>query len=348
MRERAPERRGGNEKPSDGLRREGLTLTVYAERYCEWLAVHHRTASSVDSKWKAIKPFLVWAEERALFYPQEITRALLEHYQRWIWEFRKADGQALAVVSQYGRLNALKNFFSWLARQRILEINPASELEMPKLGRPLPAPSLSIAQVESILAQPDITDPLGIRDRAILETLYSTAIRRTELRRLQVDDLQPDRRLLWIREGKGRKDRVTPVGQRALQWLTKYLADVRPLLRPAPNEQTLFLTGYGGPFNLHILSRMVRDYIRKAGIGREKGGCHVFRHACATHMLECGADIRYIQALLGHEKLDTTAIYTRVSITQLQAVHDKCHPAEHGEPLHAEEPSDPPESVVSP
>jgi len=177
---------------------------------------------------------------------------------------------------------------------------------------------------------PDITDPLGIRDRAILELFYSTGIRRMEMTNLETADLNREKKLLAIRQGKGHKDRVVPVGTRALQWVEKYLEDVRSLLVLDQDVQALFLSGYGEGFNPDVLGRKIVQYIKKADIGRT-GGAHLLRHTCATHMLEGGADIRYIQQLLGHEKLETTAIYTEVSIIQLQAVHGRCHPAENTE-----------------
>ena len=191
----------------------------------------------------------------------------------------------------------------------------------------LPAEALSLREVETILAVPNLADPLGIRDRAILEMLYSCGLRRAELARLEIADLNRDRRTLRIRQGKGKKDRVIPIGQRALAWAERYVAEVRPRLCLDTRQRALFLTGYGGPFNPDVLSRMATEFIRKAEIGRP-GSCHLFRHTCATHLLEGGADIRFIQQLLGHEKLETTAIYTEVSIKQLQEVHARCHPAE--------------------
>ena len=132
-----------------------------------------------------------------------------------------------------------------------------------------------------------------------------------------------------MRQGKGHKDRVVPVGSRALEWVVRYLEEVRPRLMLHAQERALFLTSYGEPFNPDVLSRMVSKWLKQADINRP-GSCHLIRSTCATHMLEGGADIRFIQQLLGHEKLETTAIYTQVSIEQLKAVHGKTHPAETG------------------
>ena len=146
-----------------------------------------------------------------------------------------------------------------------------------------------------------------------------------ELCRLELADLNAERRTLHVRLGKGKKDRVVPVGERALQWLEFYLQVVRPRLCLDTRTPALFLTGYGDAFNPDVVSRMVAGWIKQA-TGRV-ASCHLLRHTCATHMLENGADIRFIQQLLGHAKLDTTAIYTEVSIKQLQEVHARCHPS---------------------
>jgi integrase/recombinase XerD len=160
----------------------------------------------------------------------------------------------------------------------------------------------------------------------MLETFYSTGIRRAELARLELSDLNLEKQVMRVR-GKGRKERMVPVGTRALHWLGRYLDEVRPLLTQKPDEQALFLTGYGDAFNPEVLGRKVSRYIQQADIGRT-GGPHLLRHTCATHMHDNGAGIRHVQQLLGHAKLETTAIYTHVSILELKAVHARCHPAE--------------------
>ena len=181
--------------------------------------------------------------------------------------------------------------------------NPASEIELPLPEKRLPDDVPTRAEVEQLLAVPDVADPLGVRDRAMLELFYSTGIRRFELCGLELSSLNTERQTLHVR-GKGKKDRVVPVGERALSWLERYLGEVRPRLCQDTHTQTFFLTAYGEGFHPDVLSRMVAHWLREAGLKR-KGCCHVLRHACATHMLENGADIRYIQQLLGHELLDT-------------------------------------------
>jgi integrase/recombinase XerD len=328
MRTRPQDKRGGNEPPPEDFIRDPESLAVHVERFLDHQRMLNRTDKAVRSRWHGLKYFLRWAHERDLVYPAQVTHSILQGYQRWLWRYRKANGKPLSVSSQRDRLGAVKSLFSWLCREHVIEANPASDIELPRAEKRLPGEALSVAHVEAILSVPNIADPLGIRDRALLELLYSTGIRRTEAARLTLADLNREKRILWVRQGKGRKDRVVPVGARALQWVEKYIEDVRPLLAVDPAERSLFLTGYGTAFNEDVLGRTVREYILKADIGRTSGGCHLFRHTCATHMLEGGADIRFIQELLGHEKLETTAIYAEVSIEQLQQVHARCHPAE--------------------
>lgn len=330
LRHRPPGKRGGQEPVRDGFIRDGETLAVFADRYIEHMRAINRTEKSVRAAWHDLCLFLRWCHDRDLIHPHRITHPTLEQYQRYLFRYRKPNGKPLSVSSQRGYLGAIKTFFSWLCRQHVIEANPASDIELPRAEKRLPEEAFTVAQVEAVLSVPDIADPLGIRDRAILELFYSTGIRRTEMARLHVADLNRERRILWVRQGKGRKDRVVPVGRRALQWVEKYIEDVRPLLCVDISEPALFVTGYGTAFSADVLGRKVGAYIRKSDPDRQHGGAHILRHTCATHMLEGGADIRYIQQLLGHEKLETTAIYTHVRIDQLQAVHTRSHPAERG------------------
>jgi integrase/recombinase XerD len=261
---------------------------------------------------------------RGVSRPQEVTKPILERYQRHLFHARVRD-KPLSAWTQKARLNPLKSYFKWLTKQNVLLFNPASELEMPKVVSTLPKHILSADEVESVMALADVNDTLGLRDRAILEVLYSTGIRRCELIALNVFDLDARRGTLLIRHGKGQKSRVVPIGERACAWVEKYLAEVRPELVCGIDEGILFLTHAGESLTPVRLTQMVRRRVLAAGLGK-KGSCHLFRHTAATLMLEGGADIRFIQALLGHASVATTQIYTQVSIKKLQAVHRATHP----------------------
>jgi integrase/recombinase XerD len=208
----------------------------------------------------------------------------------------------------------------------VLATNPAAELELPRVtAQRLPQP-LTDAEIIDVLARVEPTTPIGLRNRALLETGYSTGLRRMELIRLRLYDLDLARGVVVVREGKGQKDRVVPIGERAIAWLEKYLDEARPEFVIEPDEGTVFLTRRGRPFHPNNLSRLTRDYLEAAGIAK-RGACHLLRHTMATGMLEHGADVRVIQEILGHARLTTTQLYTRVSIRLLKAVHTATHPA---------------------
>jgi len=300
-------------------------LMAYVHAFLEWSQATGRSAQTVDTRQRALLRFVAWCDERGIGPIHEVSLAMLERYQRHLYHYRKANGEPLAFGSQQTLLVPLKTFFQWATRQRHLGSNPASELILPRLPRRLPKHILSVADIERILSQPAVDTPAGIRDRAMLETLYSTGIRRMELVQLTCYDIDTRGGCLAVRGGKGGHDRIVPVGARAGAWLDKYRDDVRPLLC-GPDEATFFLTDFGEPFLKNRLGDLVKQYIERAGF-QVTGSCHLFRHAMATHMLENGADIRFIQAMLGHAELNTTQIYTQVSIAKLKEIHAATHPA---------------------
>jgi integrase/recombinase XerD len=304
-------------------------LAAFVVRYLEWLRVHNYAEPTLENREVYLGYFVVWCVERGLSRPQEITKPILERYQRSLYHWRKKNGQPLTFRGQHARLVPIRGFFKWLTRQNHLLYNPASELELPRLEHRLPKHVLTIAEVEQVMRQVDLSDPMGVRDRAILETLYSTGMRRRELMGLQVFDLDRERGTVMIRQGKGKKDRMIPIGERALSWIDRYQKDVRPDLvvgRDPAIRSTLFLTHTGEAFTPNRLTQLVREYVQAADLGKS-GSCHLFRHTMATLMLENGADIRYIQAMLGHAELSTTQIYTQVSIRKLKEIHTATHPA---------------------
>lgn len=302
-----------------------LPLTRYLNEHLEWMRVTGYSDDTVRTRRVAIRRFIAWCAERALSAPGEITKPILERYQRHLYYHRKADGRPMTLGSQHACLAPLKTFFKWLTKENHIPYNPASELTLPQAPKHLPRVILSVEEVEAILREAEPKSAPGLRDRAMLETLYSCGLRRMELPHLTLYDIDLKRRLVIVREGKGRRDRVIPIGERAAAWVEKYLLEARPQLMIAAHE-ALFLTDYGEPVTPEYVAERVRRYMAFAGI-EKPGACHLFRHACATHMLENGADTRFIQALLGHASLATTQIYTRVSIEKLREIHDATHPA---------------------
>jgi integrase/recombinase XerD len=297
--------------------------------FLEWERVRHYSERTVESQEAVLRPFLAWCAERGLTRPEDVTQPILERYQRHLYQRRKDNGRPLSFRSQRMRLQAVRAFFKWLARQHHIGSNPAAELELPKPERRLPKHVLTAAEAEDVLRQPDLADPLGLRDRAILETLYSTGLRRRELCQLALYDLDAERGTLSVRQGKGRKDRMIPIGDRAVAWIDRYLDEVRPRLVLPPDAGTLFLTADGEPLSPDHLTGRVSRYVAAAGLGK-LGACHLLRHTMATLMLEGGADVRFIQQMLGHASLETTQIYTHVSIRALKQIHTATHPARLG------------------
>lgn len=302
-----------------------LLLTRYIAPYLAWMAVAGYSPLTATMRRQKLMVFVAWAHERGLTDPREITRPILERYQRHLHFVRKDNGDPLALSTQNDLLVAVKQYFKWLARENHLLANPASELQLPKLPKRLPRHILTVEDMERVLACADPATPNGLRDRALLELLYSTGIRRMEAAHLSCADLDTRRGVLLVREGKGGADRVVPVGDRALAWIEKYRNEARPLMTPAI-DGPLFVGDYGRPLDPGLVSIKVKRCLTLAGLDLP-GAAHLLRHACATHMLEGGADIRFIQALLGHSNLETTEIYTHVSIDKLKAIHAATHPA---------------------
>ncbi len=315
--------------PSKLSRLSGATdrdsMARWAERYLEWLSVRNYSPVTVSAREVYLALFIHWCEERSLLHPQEITKPILERYQRALFHQRMANGRPLTFRTQRGRLTMVRCFFKWLTRQNVLLYNPASEIELPKNEHRLPRHVLTVSEVESVLNLPDVREVFGIRDRAILEVFYATGMRRGELVALGAFDVDVGRQTAFIRQGKGRKDRLVPLGERAGAWVEKYLYEARPTLVVGVDEPALFLTSLGEAFTPGRVSQLVRGYVN-AGVEGKTGSCHLFRHTAATLMLDGGADIRHIQELLGHSELSTTQVYTQVSIQKLQAVHRMTHP----------------------
>ena len=313
-------------KPFAGDPGDEAGFAALAAAYLEALRVLNYSEQTVESREHHLREFIKWAAERSFARPSEVTKPILERYQRHLYHYRKKNGQPLSFLSQHGCLVPVRALFKWLCRHNHLLANPAADLELPRAEKRLPRHVLTASEAERVLGAPNVEEAMGLRDRAILEVFYSTGMRRMELLGLKLYDLDQERGTVFVRQGKGKKDRMIPMGARAFGWVRRYLDEVRPSLSLTPDDGIVFLTNVGLVFEPNRLTQLVRDYVDAAEIGKT-GSCHLFRHTCATLMLENGADIRFIQQLLGHEKLETTQIYAQVSIRMLKEVHTRTHPA---------------------
>ncbi len=278
-----------------------------------------------------VRRFVNWCSERGIQFMEEVTHDHLAAYRRHLFHYRNPKtGNALKFDTQAHYLTPVRRWFGWMKDQSIIENNPADNLELPKPEERLPTGTLSAAEVETLLNEPDTTTWLGLRDRAILETLYSTGIRASELTDLDVYDINAERQVAVIRQGKNKKDRVVPIGTRALTWINKWTEDIRPDLVSESSAQALFVSKNGHRMCPNYLSYVVRKYLTAAGV-THRGSCHLLRHTAATLMMENGADLFALQMFLGHSRINTTQIYTHVSIKRLQEIHRKTHPGSAGE-----------------
>jgi integrase/recombinase XerD len=287
---------GKRPRPARSVPLASNLLAGYQAAFHEWEEIAGYSSHTIAHQRFAIARFIAWCAERGLDRPQDITRPILERYQRHVYHHRKPNGQPLSVTAQLGLILPLQAWFKWMTKQNHLLYNPAADLDLPRKPKTLPKGLLSVAEVESVLNATDVGTSEGVRARAILETLYSTGIRRMEVVNLKLYDVDTERGALMVRLGKGAKDRLVPIGARACAWVAKYRDEVRPVLAAGPAEQTLFLDDDGQVFDPGKLGELVKRYLMAAGIA-QPGACHLFRHACATHMLENGADIRFIQAM---------------------------------------------------
>lgn len=222
-------------------------------------------------------------------------------------------------------LSSLRRFYGFLLRERKISENPAHLLEAPKGGQSLPG-ALNEHQVEQLLDTPDISDDLGLRDRAMIELLYATGLRVTELVTLQLSQVSMEPGVLRI-VGKGDKERLVPVGEVALEWLAKYLSHTRPaLLQGKAVTSALFVTRRGQAMTRQAFWYMIKRYAKKADIAAGSLSPHTLRHAFATHLLNHGADLRVVQMLLGHSDISTTQIYTHVADQRLRELYNHHHP----------------------
>jgi len=275
------------------------------------LSQHSRVAYRSD-----LEQLHHWLQDSGVSLEHAGREVLLDHLS-----WRLQAGYQARSTARF--LSALRGFYRYLLRQGRITEDPTLQVAMPKIGRPLPK-SLSEADVEALLAAPDIAEPLGLRDRCMLEVLYACGLRVTELVSLTLEQLNPRQGVLRV-FGKGSKERLVPLGEEALLWLERYLQEGRPLLLKGAPSDVLFPSLRGEQMTRQTFWHRIKLHARAAMIQAPLSP-HTLRHAFATHLLNHGADLRVVQMLLGHSDLSTTQIYTHVAKARLQALHAQHHP----------------------
>ena len=311
---------------------EKKLLARWLPRFEDEMRVRNWSAGTIEQYLKSLDDFEHFMVERcpAVTAITGITEPMVTAYQLWLCQREnKRRGGTLAPATQRMFLNAVRSFFAFCVAERIVVIDPARNIELPRIGRRLPRGVLSPKEMRAVLRAPNLATYTGLRDRAILETFYSTGIRHMELLRLRVCDVDLERGYVTVLQGKFKKDRVVPLGKVAAHFIREYLTKARPhMLRAADSpESRLFLSINGTPLAQQSLYGMIHRVAKIAGLEKRLFP-HGIRHTCATAMLRGRADIRYIQQLLGHESLSSTQIYTHVEIGDLKRVHARSHPRE--------------------
>ncbi len=292
--------------------------SILMDEYLNHLAVEKGASlNTLDAYSRDIRQFLDFAAAAAGVPPLGVTP---EHVTAFLVELR---GQGLSSTSLNRKLAAIRGFYRYLLREARVEENPLARIEVARTWMRLPG-TLSREEMESLLGQPAEATPAGIRDRAILELLYASGIRVSELTGLTLNRVNRQMGFL-VTVGKGRKERIVPVGRSALQWLGRYIEQARPVFLKKRSSSVLFLNRSGEAFTRQGLWKLIKKYARMAGLER-KVHPHTFRHSFATHLLEGGADLRSVQVMLGHADISTTQIYTHVTRERLKEVHRKFHP----------------------
>ena len=289
------------------------------ERFCDalWLA-DGLARNTLESYRRDVMQFASWLAAVPAVGLLAASPGHLQRHLAWQVETKKAKPRTT------GRLvSALKRFYRFAVAEGLRRDDPTADIEPPKLPRSLPK-SLSEAEVEALLAAPETATDLGLRDKAMLETLYASGLRVSELVGLKVQQVSLDMGVVRVL-GKGAKERLTPLGEEALAWIQRYRKLARPAILGARKSDALFVTGRGAPMTRQAFWGLVKRHAARAGI-RVAISPHTLRHAFATHLINHGADLRVVQLLLGHADISTTQIYTHVARERLKQLHAKHHP----------------------
>ncbi|HUL97811.1 MAG TPA: site-specific tyrosine recombinase XerD [Usitatibacter sp.] len=289
------------------------------DRFADGLWLNDGLArNTLESYRRDVSQLAAWLGEACGRSLLEAAPADLQRHLAWQVEVRRAKPRTT------GRLvSAVKRFYQFTLREGLRRDDPAIDLASPRIPRSLPK-SLSEAEVEALLEAPDVASVQGLRDRAMLETLYASGLRVSELVGLKTVQVSLDMNVIRVL-GKGSKERLTPLGEEAAAWIARYQREARPQLLAARKSDSLFVTARGSPMTRQAFWGLIKRYALKGGI-RTAISPHTVRHAFATHLINHGADLRVVQMLLGHADISTTQIYTHVARERLKALHRKHHP----------------------
>jgi integrase/recombinase XerD len=302
------------------------------ERYLAWLVSTGYAEATVVGAHSDLEWLLRYLDSRGVARAADVTREVLENYAVWVRERQNAyhEHRAVSLAQVLHRLNTVKSFCRWLVKNMVLLQDPAEDLELPRMQPKLPLTILTQEEARKILSVPDLRLPVGYRNKAMLELLYATGLRSRELFRLRVSDLDFKARTVFVRQGKGNKDRLLAAPAEAMGYVREYVEKVRPRFASRARNRddgTLFLNSTGAKVQKGTLCLIVREHAKAAGLSKRVMPM-TFRHSIASHLLENGMNVRFIQEFLGHSRLDTTQVYAKVTLTGLLKHYNKHHPRE--------------------
>jgi len=305
-----------------------MEIKALITQYLKYLQTIGRAFYTCKSAKSCLKDFVRFLDSEKILNIEELSQEIMEEYQQDLAFRISQRGSLLNQRSQEKLLLTALSFARYLKEKDYLVSDPGEHIKRPKQARCLPKIILSSAEVRKLVQTPDTKTPLGYRNRIMLEILYDTAMRRSELSNLKINDLDLESGYAVIRAGKGDKDRVVPLSKRVCELVKNYLLFIRPvLLQSAEDQGHLILNYTGHSMDPNSVWRTVHNCVKESGI-KKNISTHTFRHTCATHMLRNGAPIRHLQEMLGHASLESTQLYTHVTINDLKAVHSKYHPSE--------------------
>ena len=297
------------------------------DEYLRTLKVRNLARRTIEARTYMLERFFDYLADRHVDGIDGINKGIILDYQTELYQTINKRGRPNTVAYQNSMLTAVKGFMRFAKERDYIASDPSLDVPYAKVPKQLPRGILTNTEARRIINAPDTSCVLGYRDRVIMEVLYTTGIRKQELNNLNLTDVDYHDGFLRIEQGKGRKDRIVPLGRIACRYLENYIKSVRPELIKDPLNNALFLSTRGNRISKNMVWEMVKKYAKKSKI-RKNISPHTFRHTCATAMLKNKADIRAVQELLGHESLESTQIYTRVTIGDLKEVHRRCHPRE--------------------
>jgi integrase/recombinase XerD len=298
-----------------------------SDAYLRSMKVRNLSKRTIGLVHWMLEKFLAYLESCDITHVDQITSQTVRDYQMALFESLNSRGQPNSISYQNRMMSAAKKFTRFLKDNDYIVADPGRAVAYAKEPKRLPRGVLTPAEARKIIHAPDTKTAIGYRDRTVLEVLYSSAIRKEELNNLTLADVDYHDGFLRIIEGKGKKDRIVPIGRIACRYLENYIKSVRAELITDPYNNHLFLTLRGKRFSKNVVWELIKKYAKKSKI-KKNVHPHTFRHSCATAMLKNKADIRTIQKLLGHSSLDSTQVYTHLSITDLKNEHKRCHPRE--------------------